>query len=518
MNANLTSIAVVLSVVTATLLVETLLFASCDSRPLASNDNHHRHIRRYFDILRADISKRRPPEPYIEWMRPLQRWIQLAPLTGAEMDLQRHIAHEILDKDLQFDFIDFYHMDYNDMRARAPDLFDPPRSDFSNSPNVVGVKYGACRACGASDRSDVQVDQQARQRVHMAPVNTTCKGRSLILNGHVDVVPVGDASAWKLGDPHSGRYDPETKRVHGRGSTDMLGGIFSSYLALKAVFQGLNATLMGDLYFETVVEEESGGAGSLSTALRGYRADAAIIPEPTDLRIFVAQQGSMWFRITIHGVAAHGGTRIHGVSAIEKGIKVVEALRELERKRNVKILQTEPLYARFRDLPPEKQLPVPINLGKIYGGEWPSSVCDKLTIEGRMGVFGETMQQARQQLQDALESVFQEDDFLSKDNVRLEWFGPKWVPNRLDPGHPLVRSLSEQLRRVKSNEEPRIESAPWGTDAGYLMTAGNTPTIVFGPGTTSLAHQTDETISMESVLDAAEVIAHTIVDWCGVAS
>lgn len=404
----------------------------------------HDLIRRYFDNLRADI---RTDRTDIEWMNHLQKWIQMAPLTGHEMAIQQHIAKHILEQELQFDEIDLYHMDYEELHKQEPELFNPSRQDFSNSPNVVGVKYGSCHRSGMKHHG-VTVDDQARQYRHATEME--CEGRSLILNGHVDVVPIGDRDTWKLGEPFSGRYDPKTKTVHGRGSTDMLGGIFSSYLALKSIFQGLNATLMGDLLFETVVEEESGGAGSLSTAMRGYRADAAIIPEPTDMKIFPKQQGSMWFRITIHGLAAHGGTRIYGVSAIEKGIKVVKKVRELERVRNEKILQKEPLYAHFLDQPKEKQLPVPINMGKIYGGEWPSSVCDKLTIEGRMGVFGEEMQQAQQQLRDALESVRLEDDFLkqSENSIELEFFGPKWLPGNLDPSHDIVTMLAQQFSRV----------------------------------------------------------------------
>src|SRR3954453_18596269 len=130
----------------------------------------------------------------------------------------------------------------------------------------------------------------------------------------------------------------------------MKGGTVSLLLALEAI-QANQIKLKGDVIFQSVIEEESGGAGTLAAVLRGYKADAAIIPEPTNMKIFPKQQGSMWFRIRVKGRSAHGGTRYEGVSAIEKSLFVVNQIRELEKRRNKRI--TDPLYSKV-------PIPIPI--------------------------------------------------------------------------------------------------------------------------------------------------------------
>ena len=138
----------------------------------------------------------------------------------------------------------------------------------------------------------------------------------------------------------------------------MKGGIASLLLAVGAV-QGLGLKLKGDVIFQSVIEEESGGAGTLAAILKGYTADAALIPEPTNLRIFPKQQGSMWFRIEVKGRSAHGGTRYEGVSAIEKSMTVLKHIAELEEQRNARIIDS--LYA-------HNPIPIPINIGVYKEG------------------------------------------------------------------------------------------------------------------------------------------------------
>jgi acetylornithine deacetylase len=219
----------------------------------------------------------------------LQEWIKQPSFAGQESGVQQLIADRL--KQLGFQ-IDMYEMDGDQLRKHP--YFVSPRSDFNNSPIVVGVLKGESR--------NIEIDELGRQEAKA--------GRSIILNGHVDVVPVGDLNAWKISkDPFSGLV--KDGRVYGRGSTDMKGGIFSSLIAIE-VLKELNISLKGDLIFQSVVEEESGGSGTLSTIIRGYKADGAIIPEPTNMKIFPKQQGSAWFRITVYGLSAHGGTRYDG--------------------------------------------------------------------------------------------------------------------------------------------------------------------------------------------------------------
>ncbi len=347
------------------------------------------------------------------------------------------------------------------------------RENYKGNPNVVGVLTGS----GG--------------------------GQSMILNGHIDVVPEGDVTKWE-DDPYSGAI--KNGRLYGRGATDMKGGTVSLLLAIEAI-RSCGIQLKGDVIFQSVIEEESGGAGTLAAVLRGYKADGAIIPEPTNMKLFPKQQGSMWFRIRVKGKAAHGGTRYEGVSAIEKMMILIHQLQRLEDQRNKMI--TDPLYASI-------PIPIPINIGKFYSGEWPSSVPDIAVIEGRMGIApNETIEEAVKTLEIFLVSLDEVDTWFHENPPQIEWFGGRWLPGNLDAEHKLIQIISESYLQVMG-EKPVIEASPWGTDGGILSNVGQIPVIVFGPGVTEAAHDTNEYIVLEDMIKAAQIIASTLIKWCGV--
>ncbi|MEH7332253.1 peptidase [Neobacillus drentensis] len=328
-------------------------------------------------------------------------------------------------------------------------------------------------------------------------------GKSIILNGHIDVVPVGNVNNWKQ-DPFSGTI--ECGKLYGRGATDMKGGNVALIMAIESLIAN-GIKLKGDVIFQSVIEEESGGAGTLAAVLRGYQADGAIIPEPTNMKIFPKQQGSMWFRITVKGRAAHGGTRYEGVSAIEKSLIVIQRLQQLEKDRNARI--SDPLFEKI-------PIPIPINIGKIKSGEWPSSVPDTAIIEGRMGVSPEeTIQAAQLEMETCLQEINEKDEWFSENPLQIEWFGGRWLPGSLESEHPLIKELTKSFIEVKGNQ-PSIEASPWGTDGGILSNVGNTPVVVFGPGITETAHDANEHINLEDLFAASEIIAFTLLEWCEV--
>ncbi|MGN1401078.1 MAG: peptidase [Bacillus sp. (in: firmicutes)] len=330
-------------------------------------------------------------------------------------------------------------------------------------------------------------------------------GKSLILNGHIDVVPPGNRQDWS-DSPYSGKE--EEGRIYGRGATDMKGGNAALLMALEAIVRS-GIQLRGDVIFQSVIEEESGGAGTLSAVLRGYRADGAVIPEPTSMKLFTLQQGSVWFRLTIRGKSAHGGTRYEGVSSIELATAMMNELMAFETDRN-KELKLDPLYA-------SADIPIPINIGKIHSGDWPSSVPDLAILEGRLGISPyESADTAMVALEELLIKINGEHSWFKQKPVELEWFGARWLPGRLEPDHPLVKSMQEQYGKVKQ-ADAIIEASPWGTDGGILSAYGDIPVVVFGPGVTEKAHDSDEYIVMQNVVETAEIIALTILDWCGVA-
>lgn len=349
------------------------------------------------------------------------------------------------------------------------------RTNFSGNPNLVAVKKGS----GG--------------------------GKSIILNGHIDVVPEGNINAWHT-DPFSGLlYDG---KVYGRGTTDMKGGNVSLLLAIEALHE-LQIFLKGDVIFQSVIEEESGGAGTLAAILRGYQADAAIIPEPTNLKLFPVQQGSLWFRLRIEGKAAHGGTRYEGMSAIDLSMKVISEISKLEEARN-KEWKHHPL---FKNTP----IPIPINIGKMTSGSWPSSVPEITVLEGRLGIAPtETMEEAQQSLEMMVSTLNETDSWFRTKPIKLEWFGARWLPSNLPLNHPLLKIVGKQYKNV-IGDAPIIEASPWGTDGGYLSTVGGIPVLVFGPGETKLAHDANEYIEIDKVITAAQIIALSIIEWCEIA-
>ena len=399
-------------------------------------------------------------------VRLLQKLIQERSIRGNESKAQAVVIEKCRELGLT---LDIWEIEKKDVEKHA--FFRCDREDFHGNPNVVGIMKGK----GG--------------------------GKSVILNGHIDVVPEGDLSAWNI-DPYSAVN--VNGKVFGRGSTDMKGGTVSLLLAIEALKEN-DISLKGDVIFQSVIEEESGGTGTLSALLRGYTADAAIIPEPTNLKMFPKQQGSMWFRLKVKGKQAHGGTRYEGVNAIEKAFPVLTALKKLEQQRNENV--SDPLY---RNIP----IPFPINIGKFESGKWPSSVPDLAVIEGRIGVGPhETMDQVEKELEACLEEASKADNWLKMHPVELEWFGGRWQPGSLDTDHPLMKVISESYHEVFASA-PVVEASPWGTDGGILSKGGNIPVVVFGPGTTEAAHDANEYIEVQKILQTAEVIAYTLIKWC----
>jgi acetylornithine deacetylase len=316
--------------------------------------------------------------------------------------------------------------------------------------------------------------------------------RSLILNGHVDVVPVGDRNAWH-GSPWSGHI--QAGRLYGRGACDMKAGLAIGISAAAAIHKS-GLQLGGRLMVQSVVGEEDGGIGSFALAHRGYRADAAYVLEPTRLRLIPAQAGALSFRLRIAGRAAHASVRYEGISAIEK-YEVVEArLKQLERSLN------EHVHPLFSDYP----IAYPLSVGRIRGGAWSSSVPDELECEGRVGVpVGMASAQVRQQFGHALAELARRDPWFAEHPVRLEWFGGQFDAVEVDPTLPAFEALQE-AHREEFGVAPERQGAPYGSDMRLLVHEAETPAILYGPGDIRQAHSTDEWISVDEIAQAARVV------------
>jgi acetylornithine deacetylase len=206
----------------------------------------------------------------------------------------------------------------------------------------------------------------------------------------------------------------EGGKLFGRGASDMIGGFAALVMAVKCLIEE-EIRLNGDVIIESVVDEERGGNGTLACILRGYKADAGIIGEPTNLEVHIAHAGSTWFRIKIEGRAAHGGLRYEGVSAIEKAVQIHEALLKLEAQRSRST--SHPLFKAYPN-------PVPLNIGTIKAGVWPSTVLEECIMEGRIGYLpNERINSVRHQLEDCVKQTVKKDDWMRKHQPKVEWLG-----------------------------------------------------------------------------------------------
>lgn len=384
---------------------------------------------------------------------------------GEEEGAQGYYAKLLEDLGMQ---VDVWEPKPEDMKIN-PD-FMPARNDYTGSPNVIGVLKG------------------------------TGGGKSIFLNGHVDVVPAG-GNDW-TDDPWSGKY--EDGKVYGRGANDMKGALIAYLMAMKAIKEA-GVSLKGDVLIGSVIGEETGGAGTLSAINRGYKADGAIISEPSDLRVCPVSMGVIWFRIRIRGFMAHAATSYLGVNAISKAAMIIQKIDEYEEKmiRDKK----HPLYSHHPS-------PFSINIGIIKGGVFPTSVPDEVVLEARMSFSpDDDIAQVKKELEEAVFDAAKNDEWLKDHLPEVEWYGFCLNSGSVPMDHPLLGSIKENFKYVMG-KDPEIIGTPWGTDAGAMIRYGNTPTIVFGPGPGGMAHKADEYVDVEMLQDTIKVIAATMLDWC----
>ena len=327
--------------------------------------------------------------------------------------------------------------------------------------------------------------------------------RSLILNGHIDVVSPGDESNWRH-PPWTGIV--EDGRLYGRGAVDMKGGLCCALYAVKAV-RDAGVELDGRLIVESVVGEEDGGIGTLAAILRGYKANAAIIMEPTELKVAPAQAGSHCFRIRVKGLSAHACVREEGVSALDKFMPIYNALMSLEIKRNSEV--HDPLYSRYR-------LPIPLNIGVVKCGSWPSSVPEELVFEGRYGIgVDEDVGVAHRAFEEAVSNASCADDWLNIHPPEIEWVGGQFNPTRTPMDNSVSTTLAKAYRDT-TGSQAIYEGVTYGSDMRHLVNIGNIPTVLFGPGDVRLCHRPDENVSIDDLIKAASTLALTIVRYCGI--
>lgn len=329
-------------------------------------------------------------------------------------------------------------------------------------------------------------------------------GRSLILNGHVDVVPPGDLTRWTTPP-----FEPcrEGKWLYGRGAGDMKSGLAACIFAFDAI-RASGFTLCGDLCIQSVIEEESTGNGTLACLERGYDADCVLIAEPFGPRLLRAQIGPIWFRVEIQGDPQHAsGFQSAGANAIEKAYAIWGSLKTLEVEWNERAM-SDPLYG---DMPH----PIRFNLGKVEGGEWPSSVPSSCVFEARTAVLpGWDLKAACAELVSTIEEFCAGDAYLAANPPKIEFHGFMAEGSVLTNAEEPERILADSHRAIFGRPLEEHVS-PATTDSRFYLLYRDTPALVYGP-VCERAHGYDERVDLESLLEVTQAIALFIADWCGV--
>jgi acetylornithine deacetylase len=328
-------------------------------------------------------------------------------------------------------------------------------------------------------------------------------GRSLALNGHVDVVPATPEHHWT--------YDPwgaevSDGRMYGRGAADMKAGIAAMIYAVRAISEE-GIALKGDVSLETVIEEECTGNGALSARARGYAADAAIIPEPFAQTALEAQVGVMWARVTVRGRGAHAERASAAVNAITKATLLIEAVKELEAEANA---AERPVYfARHEH-------PLNYNVGRIRGGDWTSSVPEECAFEVRLSCYpGEDLREVQDRFRSRLLAAAKEDPWLAENPPEVVFYAFQAEGCSVSREEAIFSALGAQHRSV-TGDELGFYSFTGTTDVRFFNLYYDTPATCYGPAGGNL-HAPDEWVDLESVRSVTGVLALSIVEWCGVA-
>jgi acetylornithine deacetylase len=325
-------------------------------------------------------------------------------------------------------------------------------------------------------------------------------GRSLALSGHVDVVPIGERGAWSR-DPFSGHVEGD--RLHGRGALDMKGGLVAALHAVAAL-RASGIPLRGDVWFESVIEEEATGNGALAARLREPQPDAAIIPELSGEAMLVATPGVLWAELTTTGRSAYVGRAGAAVNAIDVMLFVLERLRSLPDELNAGF--RHPVFA-------DSPAPLTLNVGTIEGGDWPSSV----PLACRAGIrfsfpIGWSVTEAKELLRDRLRMIAADHPWLREHPPAIRWHGFQAEGWSIEPGAPIVEALSAAIR--DETRAPAATAPLFGTaDARFFRDAG-VPAIYYGPSGEG-QHGPDEWVDLASVARVTRVLARAALAWCG---
>ncbi|QQK77525.1 ArgE/DapE family deacylase [Salicibibacter cibarius] len=398
----------------------------------------------------------------------LQEISRFPSVSGKEKALQAYIADYLI-SELNMDV----------------DRFTPDIKEIANHPGFSPPEWGY-------EESDVVIAKQAGP--------TTPIGKSLIFQGHVDVVSPEPTSLWSS-DPWVPIF--RDGKMYGRGVADMKAGITAMIFAYKAIISA-GYKPGADFMIQSVVDEERTGNGALATLNKGYTADGALIPEPFGLKAAKAQVGSLWFRINID-TALKDKNINQVVNAVERSQLIISALQEYE-----KLMNERPKHDAFKDMPH----PVDINIGRFHAGDFPSNVPVKAVMEGRVGLYpGQSINAVKKELREWVLEAADEDPWLSKQPPEITFFGFHAEGVEMDDQSPFFKTLDDAHETVlQQPAERNVLSST--TDARFFNLYYDTPATCYGPEGGNF-HEIDEWVDLDSVKQVTKVYAEFLSQWCG---
>lgn len=323
-------------------------------------------------------------------------------------------------------------------------------------------------------------------------------GRSLMFNGHIDVMPADETDEWT-----NPPFEPTIRdgKMYGRGTADMKGGLMASVMAVQ-LLKDAGAELPGDVLITSVCDEEGGGNGSMQAIMSGERADGVVVGEPTSDEMILAHMGFIFFRVEFEGKSCHSGGKRNGVSAIDKAVKVMNALNEKEHE--WLLTYKHPL------------LPAPnLNVGVIRGGNAGSTVAGDCMFETCVHYLPRLMShdQVVCEFMDVIHRVTKSDPWLEEHppKVTIYQAGGGFEMEEADP---FVESFKRAYKAARG-KDVKVVGSPAGCDSRLWKNIAGCPTIQFGPGNLSECHGIDEWISIDSYLQSILIYAELILDFCG---
>lgn len=357
-------------------------------------------------------------------------------------------------------------------------------------------------------------------------IKGTGQGRSLLLNGHVDVVPAAREDLWSHA-PFSGQVTDD--RVYGRGATDMKSGTLSAAFAAIAL-RAAGIELNGDLVLQGVVGEEVGDheCGTTAASLAGYTADAAIICEPTGgnedgaIDLAPVAPGLLWFSLSFEGKTAHAGFRgptIHptrsghhlGVNTVDKYWVIYQALRQLEDEWAQD--DRHPLYA-----PGHFSLLPGVLHASPVGIDVPFLLADALRVEYCvLHNPDRSNEDVVQQIKEVVGRACNNDPWLREHPPTFEWklLWPGYTaPTTLDLRPALAQAHIEASGGVEVASAPREEGFFGVCDITWLAEQG-VDGLMYGPGVTQTAHAENEFVPIHQMATAVKTYALTAMNYCG---